>query len=481
MSVTPEAAARDQARWNEEMFERRRAEYEGSPEQRRDEELLRKARASIEARPISTGVTVDDFHAYMVMHQYIFAPSGEMWPAPSVNARIPPQTDSDGKELKASEWLDKHRAVEQLTWYPGEPPLIEGRLISNGGWITRAGCRCFNLYRPPQIPLGDPGKADPWIDHVWRVYPDDAAHIIRWLAHRRQRPQEKINHAIVLGGGMGIGKDTILEPVKYAVGPWNFADVTPGHMLGRFNGFVKSVVVRISEARDLGDVDRYAFYDHMKVYTAAPPDVLRCDEKHLREYAVPNVCGVIITTNHKTDGLYLPADDRRHYVAWSDLTREEFTADYWTNLYRWYEQGGHGHVAAYLECLDLSGFDPKAPPTKTPAFYDIVDANRAPEDADLADILEVCGSPPAITLDMLVDKARHTRESFHEWLTDRKNRRVVPHRLESAGYIPVRNDTSKDGLWKIQGKRQAVYAPKSLSVRDRIAAANGLRTAAPGQ
>ena len=28
------------------------------------------------------------------------------------------------------------------------------------------------------------------------------------------------------------------------------------------------------EARDLGDVDRFAFYDHMKAYTAAPPDVV---------------------------------------------------------------------------------------------------------------------------------------------------------------------------------------------------------------
>ena len=33
------------------------------------------------------------------------------------------------------------------------------------------------------------------------------------------------------------------------------------------------------------------------VYTAAPPDVLRVDEKHAREYAVLNCMGVIITTN----------------------------------------------------------------------------------------------------------------------------------------------------------------------------------------
>ena len=55
-------------------------------------------------------------------------------------------------------------------------------------------------------------------------------------------------------------------------------------MLGRFNGFVKSVILRVSEARDLGDVDRFTFYDHTKVYTAAPPDVLRVDEKYLREH-----------------------------------------------------------------------------------------------------------------------------------------------------------------------------------------------------
>jgi len=392
-----------------------------------------------------------------------------------VNSRLPPQTTADGKSLKASEWLDAHQAVEQLTWAPGEPQVIEGRLIANGGWIERPGCRCFNLYRPPQLRIGNADDAAPWVEHVHKVYPDDAEHILRWLAHRRQRPNEKINHALVLGGGQGIGKDTILEPVKYAVGPWNFADVAPGHLLGRFNGFVKSVILRVSEARDLGDVDRYAFYDHMKVYTAAPPDVLRCDEKNIREHSVPNVTSVIITSNHKQDGIYLPADDRRHYVAWSEITREAFSADYWTRLYRWYEQGGHGHVAAYLEHLDLSAFDPKAPPPRTPAFFDIVDANRPPEDSELADVLDLLGNPAAVTLDMLAEQSRHTREEFHAWLTDRKNRRQVPYRLDAAGYVPVRNPADKrDGQWKISGRRQNVYALKHLSVSDRLRAVSDL-------
>ena len=45
-------------------------------------------------------------------------------------------------------------------------------------------------------------------------------------------------------GMQGIGKDTLLEPVKYTVGPWNFHEVSPKQMIGKFNGFVKSVIVR---------------------------------------------------------------------------------------------------------------------------------------------------------------------------------------------------------------------------------------------
>ena len=46
------------------------------------------------------------------------------------------------------------------------------------------------------------------LDHVKKVYSDDFGHIINFLAHRVQRPQEKINHALLLGGKPGIGKDT---------------------------------------------------------------------------------------------------------------------------------------------------------------------------------------------------------------------------------------------------------------------------------
>jgi Family of unknown function (DUF5906) len=428
-------------------------------------------------------VSIEDFYAYMPMHNYIFEPSGELWPAASVNARVPPipLVSSNGKpildenkkpkKIAAAVWLDRNKAVEQMTWAPGLPAVIEDKLISEGGWIDRRGCRVFNLYRPPSHVVTKVSNVQPWLELSFRLFGEDSHHIMRWLAHRKQRPHEKINHALVLGGPQGIGKDTLLVPVKVAVGPWNFVEVSPQQLLGRFNGFLKSVICRVSEARDLGDVDRYKFYDHLKAYTAAPPDVLRVDEKNLREYSVPNVVGMIITTNYKTGGIFLDADDRRHFVAWSDLTKEDFSKSYWTELYRWYEAGGIEAVAAYLSSLDLSSFDPKAPPPKTQAFWEIVDASRAPEDAELADIIDRLRAPDTLTLAQIASLAQG---DFAEWLRDRKNARRISHRLEACGYVAVRNDIAKDGLWKLNDRRQVIYAKAALPLRDRIAAAEGL-------
>ena len=217
-----------------------------------------------------------------------------------------------------------------------------------------------------------------------------------------QKPQEKINHGLVLGGAPGIGKDTMLEPLKYAVGAWNFQEVSPTQVMGRFTGHLKCVVLRISEAKDQGDIDRYKLYEHTKTLHAAPPDVLRVDEKHRREHNVFNVCFLILTTNYKTNGIYLPADDRRHHVASSEKTEADFTPGYWNTIWRWYEDGGLSHVAAWLEQRDISGFDPKAPPPKTAAFWAIVDANRAPEDAGLADALDKLKQPDVVTIDDLL-------------------------------------------------------------------------------
>jgi hypothetical protein len=198
-------------------------------------------------------ISLDDFYAYLPQHNYIFAPTRDVWPAASVNARLPAIFGGpDSKPISPAQWLDDNRRVEQMTWAPGLPRLIKGKLIYDGGFIDQPDCAAFNLYMPPIIkPVA--GDVTPWLELVHKVFPNEAAHIILWLAHRVQRPHEKINHALVLGGKQGIGKDTILYPVRHAVGPWNCQSISPKEALEHFSGYLKTIILQINEARDLGD------------------------------------------------------------------------------------------------------------------------------------------------------------------------------------------------------------------------------------
>jgi hypothetical protein len=154
----------------------------------------------------------------------------------------------------------------------------------------------------------------------------------------------KINHALVIAGAPRIGKDTLFEPLRLGVGAANFAETSPHTIMkAEWNGYLCSVVLRVSEARDMGEVNRYALYEKMKTILAAPPPMHWIQTKYIPNYYAPNVTNTIITTNYGHDGLYLPPDDGRHYVADTEVRREDFPEgffdDYWALSRRSGERG----------------------------------------------------------------------------------------------------------------------------------------------
>jgi hypothetical protein len=410
---------------------------------------------------------ISDFIAFSPDHTYIHRATGETWTQTAVNARVLPIDEGDAKPLAASIWLDRNDAVEQRVWAPGELPIIESRMAAEGGFFAKNDARVFNLYKPPEIIRATNSDFKLWRDHLHALWPGEADHIERWFAHRAQQPGEKINHALLLGGDQGIGKDAVITPLKRAVGDWNFAEISPQAVLGNFNEFVRAVVLRISEAKDLGEIDRFAFYEATKTLMAAPPDTLRVNPKYIKPYYVLNVVGVIMTTNHKVSGLFLPAEDRRHFVAWSNVEPTEFDAAYWAKYWGWIDAGGANAVAAHLRGLDLASFNPKAPPPRTQAFWEIVNAMRSEEESEMADIIESLGYPRALTVSDVVGRARSLgRHGFVGFLEDRKNARLVGIRLEQSGYRRFGNPDEKTGRWRVDGQRTGVYVPKELTDRE---------------
>lgn len=387
----------------------------------------------------------EDFVSVLSAGAYLYRPTREMWPKKSVETEC-----GAGRP----EQIDAMAPVHQLVWAPGQPEYIRERLLIEGGWVDKQSTGAFNMYREPPAVSGNALDVQPWLDHVARIYPETAGHFIRWLAHRAQRPGEKINHALVMGGGSGIGKDTILEPVKLAVGAWNMTEVAPETLFGRFNGFIKSIVLRVSEVRS-DEVSPFALYERTKTLIAAPPDVLRVDEKNKPENAVMNVVGVIFTTNHMVGGLYLPAEDRRHFVMWSGTTKatmEPFCRELWA----WYKTGGLENVATYLRTCDISDFDPKASPPQTEAWRTMVASSGNTDADDMADALDVLGRPALVGVPQLLKVMPEGTEA-RSFLLNPGNRGKIPHRFSDCGYVKFPNSASKSGKWSIGGAKLVLY------------------------
>ena len=65
-----------------------------------------------------------------------------------------------------------------------------------GDWTWKLGdMRCFNLYRPPLMSHGDSTKAMPWIDHVHRIYPPQAEHLISRAIDQLEEAKSQVESA----------------------------------------------------------------------------------------------------------------------------------------------------------------------------------------------------------------------------------------------------------------------------------------------
>jgi hypothetical protein len=418
-----------------------------------------------EIPPVAMGGprTYDDFWAFVPKGWFIDMRTGDLWTDKAALNNVLPGTPGGpkGKLIPASDVLQRTKAVHQMSWMPGKGKIVSDTKVMEGGIEICPGNTIYNKYEPAVVKPGDPAKAGRWLDHVKKLYPLEWEGIVSWMAHRVQRPGEKINHALVLGGDQGIGKDMILEPLKTGVGEHNVKSIDPPELLGRFNGYRQAVVLVVNEIHNLGDnLNPYRFYEQTKTLIAAPPRTLRVDEKYIGHYAIPNVVGVVMTTNHKLDGLYLEENDRRHFIAWSNVRVEAFKGDYFDVFWDWMEGGGREHVVAWLRSRDLSKFNPKAPPEKTVTWREIVGASDVDgQDEMISDTLGALGNPDCFTRRGFMAKAP---DRLQEWAD--KASKPFANKLDKAGYQKSTNSAAKSGRYKVAGTDVTIYAKRGADV-----------------
>ena len=220
-----------------------------------------------------------------------------------------------------------------------------------------------------------------------RTTPDRLAGASRPVPRREDQPRARARRR------QGIGKDTLLEPVKQAVGPWNFAEVSPVQLLGRFNGFLKSVdPARLRGARPRRGQPLRLLRPHEGLHRLAARRAARSTRRTSANIRCSTSAASSSPPTTRRTASICPPTIAAITSRGPTLTLDDFEDGYWTGLYHWYEHGGYEIVAHHLAEHDLTGFDPKAPPPKTEAFWEIVDAVHAPENAELLTVLEECSA-----------------------------------------------------------------------------------------
>lgn len=223
--------------------------------------------------------------------------------------------------------------------------------------------RCLNIWREPARKRGIPDRVEdtdvqPWLDLAAFVAPIEAEreHMFDWMACTVQRQNTKLNQALVLGSrNEGIGKDSLLEPLRAMIGRQYVKEIGPHHLTGAFNPW--AVGAKLVIVQEMHNFERRETMNRLKPYVAAPPEALPINLKNRQEFYVPNLMSMVFFTN-EDDALSLSKGDRRYFVIWNDCEPRE--AAYYEQLWAWLNAGGSEKVMRWLLQRDIAKFDPKA-------------------------------------------------------------------------------------------------------------------------
>lgn len=209
----------------------------------------------------------------------------------------------------------------------------------------------------------------PWLELAEYLVTDLTLreHILDWMAFLIQRPEQKVNHGLLLiSSTQGVGKDSFVEPLREIFGNGNSRDITSRNLDSSFNEYLlQTKLLVISELDTIGH--RNSTYDYMKPLLAAPPTKLNINVKGMKQIEIDNLVQVIAFSN-KDVPVAIEDTDRRLLIYDIPHTQDQrWSSDKFQNYYAWLRNGGAREVFGWLAQRDISAFDASAPAPHTEA------------------------------------------------------------------------------------------------------------------
>ena len=168
--------------------------------------------------------------------------------------------------------------VIDITYAPGDPCLIAGK---NSGLPT------FNSWKATTILAGSVSadQVKPWLDHILFVLgsPAERDRFLRWCAFIVQHPEFKPNWCFLVMSLQGLGKDTMVAPIKLAVGDGNWCEELIYQLADNFNDVVEHKFLIVGETAQprAGFVSAHDLGTRLKPLLAQPPTHLTVNKKNM--------------------------------------------------------------------------------------------------------------------------------------------------------------------------------------------------------
>jgi hypothetical protein len=278
---------------------------------------------------------------------------GYAYLARALHAELNPGVHRRGKIPNVAEqFLLQPDRVEVLdiTYAPGDPKMLSS--------IDPAKPK-YNRWKPTTAtPDTSVAEADikPWLDHLLFILGSihERDRFLRWCAFVAQHPARKPNWHYLIIAVQGLGKDTMVAPIKLAVGAGNWCEDLIYELGKEFNDFVehKFLIVGETSQPKTGFISAHDYSNRLKPILAQPPDELSINRKYQTKYSIPNRCAVILFSN-EDNPLYLERGQRRVHVV-NRKAQKAGELDYYWALHDWLRKGGVEKAASFLLAYPLA-------------------------------------------------------------------------------------------------------------------------------
>jgi hypothetical protein len=267
-------------------------------------------------------------------------------------------TNDSGKLVSgAKEWMksETRRTVSTIVYKPGQGQIHEGN---------------YNLWRDDGVPA-ESGDIGPFLRVYENAIPDPITRtlLFQCLGYILQHRGTKLDKMLVfVGREVGTGKSLLANIMGMCVGRSNSAFIMMDSIEGSFNSaFAAKEWVVLDDLHKLGKREMAK----LKTYTTS--DRIMVNTKGVAEYEVDNHAVFVITTNEYGSLAMDDVERRNLIIEFTPTVHYPTGTNWWRDFHAWLESGGYAAVRAWLEQMDLTGFDPGFMPPMTDAKSHMID------------------------------------------------------------------------------------------------------------